>query len=341
MLSQSPDETQRRRQHKKLIQGLLIGGAAIGLPALANLLVSRRARRLTPISWGSGDRYVWRHGEIVFQRLGEGEPLVLLHSFGPGHSSTEWRRAAEILAGSHQVYAPDLLGWGRSEKPFRAYDSGSYIRLIGDFLGDVVGERATLVAVGMSAAYAVQIAADRAELVRALALVVPFGLGIHADKPALKDAALHRLLRLPILGTSAMNLYTSHASIATYLRREVYGRADAVDDALVEQHYRDSHQPDAHRVLAAYLGGYLNHGVRATLSRLEQPVWLAWGRRAANPPVESADLWLHELPRAELEIFERCGLLPHTESPAEFAEKLEQFLAGGSERNMEYTADRW
>lgn len=327
MAAQTREEEQRQKRRKRLIQGLAMGSAAIGVPALLNTLVSRRARRLPSATWGSGDRYAWKDGDVVFQRLGEGRPLVLVHSFGPGHSATEWRRAAEILAADFRVHVPDLLGWGQSDKAASTtYDGELYIELLSDFLRDVVGAKALLVAAGLPAAYAVQIGVDQPELVRALALVTPLGVELHGDEPDLKDAVVHRLLRLPVLGTSALNLFTSVSGITNYLRREVYASPALVDDALVEEHYRNSHLPGAHAALAAYLAGYLNHGVREVLTHLALPVWIGWGRRAPSPTVESADLWLRHLPEADLEVFEHCGVLPHAESPEEFSRKLQQYL---------------
>ena len=327
MMAERREETLRRRRRMRLIKGLAMGSAAIGLPALANLLVSRRARRLPTARWGSGHRYAWRHGEVVFQRLGEGDtPIVLLHAFGPGHSAGEWRKVAEQLAQRHRILAPDLLGWGQSEHPDVAYDGELYIRLLRDFLEDVVGKKTVVVAAGLSAAYAVQLAVDRPDLIRAVGLVVPFGIGHGEDEPDIKDAIVHRLLRLPILGTAALNLYTSRSGIAGYLRREAFANESLVDDRLIAEHYRTSHLPGAHHALAAYVSGYLNHRVRAVLASLEQPVWLAWGRDAAGPPVATADLWLQRLPHAELDVFERCGALPHAESPEELVHKLRLFL---------------
>lgn len=327
MAAERREETLRKKRRKRLIQGLVMGSAAVGLPALANLLVSRHARRLPPVRWGSGHRYAWHAGEVLFQRLGDSDvPLVLLHAFGPGHSAAEWRTVAEQLAHSHQVVAPDLLGWGRSDRPSLAYDGELYIRLITDFLEDIVGTRAVVIAAGLSAAYAVQIATDRPELIRALALVGPLGIGQGEDEPDLKDAVVHRLLRLPILGTAALNLYTSRSGIGHHLRREVYANEALVDDRLVDEHYRSSHLPGAHHALAAYASGYLNHGVRDLLASIEQPVWLAWGRHATSPAVSTADLWLNRLGQADLDVFEHCGALPHAESPEELVHKFGQFL---------------
>ena len=77
-----------------------------------------------------------------------------------------------------------------------------------DFLDDVVRRRAVLVASGLTAAYAVQVAVDHPELVRGLVLSCPVGIDLASEEPDLKDAVIHRLLKLPIFGTSAMNLVT-------------------------------------------------------------------------------------------------------------------------------------
>jgi pimeloyl-ACP methyl ester carboxylesterase len=333
MAALSREEEQRRKRRKRLVQGLLVGGAAVGIPALVNVIIERRAARLAPPSWGRGHRYAWRLGEVAFQRLGSGPALVLVHSFGPGHYGHEWRAAAEILAAQHQVFVVDLLGWGRSDKPALTYDGERYIQLLLDFLGDVVRERAALAAAGLPAAYAVQVGLDHPELVRSLALSVPLGIELNGDEPDLKDAVVHRLLRLPVLGTSALNLYTSRSAIAHHLR-ELYAAPDRVDASLVERHYRASHQPGAHAALAAYLAGYLNHGVEEALGRLTVPTWLAWGRQATSPAVETADLWLRRLAHAECEVFEDAGDLPHAEVPARFAAALQRFLGGAAQSSV-------
>ncbi len=327
MVARTSQEEQKRRRRKLLVRGLVLGGAAVGLPALANALIASRSRRLRSAAWGRAHRYAWKQGEISFQSLGDGPSLVLLHSFGPGHDSEEWRPVAELLAEEYRVFALDMLGWGRSEKPKIQYDDELYIQLLVDFIDDVVRERAVPVAAGLAAAYAVQVAVDHPEAIRGLALSVPSGVHIYGDEPDLKDALVHRLLRTPILGTSALNLYTSQTAIARYLKRDVFAAADRVDAARIERHYHSSHQPGSHLPLAAYLSGYLNHHVEEALARLDCPIWIAWGRAAKNPPVETADLWLrHASTPIELEVFEDSGNLPHAEAVAQFCDRLQSYL---------------
>ena len=184
-----------------------------------------------------------------------------------------------------------------------------------------------MAAAGLSAAYATQLGVDRPELVSSLALVSPLGLDLHGEEPDLKDALLHRFLRLPILGTSALNIFTSRSGITNHLRNEVYAAPERVDAALVEHHYRASHEPGASAALAAYLAGYLNHSVREVFPRLSLPVWLAWGRQAKSPAVDRSDQWLRHLPSAHLEVFEGAGSLPHAETPVAFSRALSAFWA--------------
>lgn len=56
----------------------------------------------------------FRGQRIAWGRLGEGEPIVLVH--GTPFSSQVWRRIAPWLARRRQVHFFDLLGYGASEK---------------------------------------------------------------------------------------------------------------------------------------------------------------------------------------------------------------------------------
>jgi len=57
-------------------------------------------------------------GEIAYVEEGEGPAVLLLHGFPT--SSFLWRREIPLLASRMRVIAPDLLGYGRSDKPQRA-----------------------------------------------------------------------------------------------------------------------------------------------------------------------------------------------------------------------------
>lgn len=314
---------------RRIATRLLLAGAAVGIPVAAAALLRRRAEPPAPPRWGRAHRYAGRWNEVVFQELGSGPPILLLHSFGPGYGPSQWRAVAEILAERHHVYVPDLPGWGRTRGGGGFQRPDRYLNLIEDFLSGVVREKAVLVAAGLSAAYAVQAAKDHPGQVRALALVSPLGLGEDGDDPGRGRASsfLSTLLSLPLVDAPVIDLLTSRTALEHHLRREVYAAPERVDAALLEHHYRASHTPQARAALAAYLRGDLWLDASEDLDSLRSPVWIAWGRKSKNPPVENADLWLRRLPDAEIDIFEGSGDLPQAEVPALFCRALERFLA--------------
>ncbi|HSS75670.1 MAG TPA: alpha/beta fold hydrolase [Thermoanaerobaculia bacterium] len=300
---------------------------AVGVPVAAGALLRRRAEPPSAPRWGRAHRYACRSGpELIFQELGSGPPVLLLHSFGPGYDANQWRAAAEVLAERHRVYVPDLPGWGRTRTGGGTHRPELYLDLLADFLAGVVRDKAMVVGAGLAAAYAVELAVEHPARVRAIGLVSPLGLG--GDDPArsVAQSFVGKLLRVPLLSASVLDALTSRTAVEHHLRKEVYAATERVDAALLEHHYRASHTPGARAALAAYLRGDLWLDVSQELSQLEVPVWLAWGRQAKTPPVAIADLWLQHVPEASLDVFEGTGALPHAETSALFCRGLERFL---------------
>lgn len=330
-MARSANQESRRLVRRRLANGLIVGGIALGAPALFNAIVARKAGRLPRPGWGAT-----RHVEVDGRRLafvhlesprgGRKPPMVLLHTFGPGHTGLLWRETAERLALGHDCYVPDWLGWGDSERPNQRYTAQLYVDLLGRFLEEVVGAGAVLVAPHRTAAYAVEVALNAPDLVAALALVGPEGIGTDVTDER-SDPVLHALLQAPVLGRSALNLVTGERALENHLRRETLFGAEGLGESVVEQLYRASHLPGASHALIDSLCGRLGHRLPAGFGgRLGQPVWMAWGRQATNPPLETADLWLQELPNADLDVFDGCRNLPHVERPAKFAAALTAFI---------------
>ena len=64
--------------------------------------------------WVLRERYATEAGDIAWDRLGDGLPVVMVH--GTPWSSWTWRRVAERLAERFSVYVFDLLGFGASDQ---------------------------------------------------------------------------------------------------------------------------------------------------------------------------------------------------------------------------------
>lgn len=77
----------------------------------------RRQGSVSPLdSWRQTGQRVTHGGYTYYLRIGgEGPPVLALHGYPT--SSYDWHRVWNRLCSSHQVFAPDLLGLGLSDKP--------------------------------------------------------------------------------------------------------------------------------------------------------------------------------------------------------------------------------
>lgn len=302
---------------------VLAGGA--GMAALAAMNASIRSNAADPDNSALGGQahfYEWKHGRVFYKTAGQqnrGLPLVFVHGVGAGVSSFMWRKNFDDLASNFRVYALDLLGFGLSDKPAAApYSADLYVELISDFIREVSGFPANVVASSMGAAYAIRVADEHPELVNALILNAPTGADKLSQRPGMAGAAFYGLLQSPVLGTSFYNVMASERSIRDYARRYLFYDSRRVTDRLVTNLYATSHQPGAQHAMAAFLAGFLNTETRAAFSRLQQELILVWGKQDTTAPFEQGLALLQLNPHARFELFDYCRMMPEQEQPEKF-----------------------
>jgi pimeloyl-ACP methyl ester carboxylesterase len=309
----------------KIWKTMLAGSAGMAALAVVNATIRRHASEPDDSTFGGEARtFEWQHGRIFYKTAGAenaGAPLIFVHGIGAGASSFMWRKNFDALARDFRVYALDLLGFGFSDKPASApYSADLYVELIADFIREVAGGvgGAHIVANSLSAAYSVRVAEQHPELVASLVLVAPTGADNLRARPGMTGAAFYGLLQSPVLGTSFYNVMASERSIREYAHKQLYFDKRRATDRMVAHYYATSHQPGAQHAIAAFLSGYLNADTLEAFARLTQPVTLVWGKQDHTTPVEQAVELLRLNPRAELEIFDRCRMMPQEEDPERF-----------------------
>ena len=303
--------------------------AAKGLSTAAVALANRALRLddLPPTLPGRNHDWAWRHGRVRYTTLGEGPPVVLLHGIHAAASAFEMRQVFEPLAGHFTVYAVDLLGFGKSERPDVHYTGELYAELLQDFLDDVVRQPAAIVASSLSAAYAASSAALQPETVDRLVLICPTGeAGITSS--GLRSELVYWLLRAPLYGEGLFNGLVARSSIRRVLERGAYANPARVTDAVVDQNWATAHQPNARYAPAAFLGRRLNFPLHARLGRVKQPTLLVWGREARFTPLSEAAPLKAANRRTQLQVIEDAGMLPHDEQADRFLEIVVPFLQG-------------
>jgi pimeloyl-ACP methyl ester carboxylesterase len=295
--------------------------AGVGIAAIGNRALGRAGGTLPPALAGDQEQYRWRGMDIAYAAMGDPDdpPVVLLHDVGVVGTSREFVGVAEALAETHRVYAPDLPGYGRSDRPPLTYSASIYEAFVTDFVDDVPadGDRPAVVASGLTGAYAALAARDLD--VDRLALVTPSGETVG------RSTGRRALLRSPVLGTGIYNALTSTAG----LRSSTIGdRCFGVPPAdFVDYSWKTAHQPGAKFAPASYLSGSLDPAmdVETALADVETDVTLLWGREATDPPLQRGRA-LAEATDARLVVVDYAKRLPHLEHPSETLAALESGL---------------
>lgn len=312
--------------------GKTIGKVAAGLAAAtagmaaANAVIARNRRPLKPAIAGRQADYAWDGGRVAYTEAGAGRPVVLLHSHNAAASSYEMRRAFGEFETDFRVFAPDLPGYGRSERRARPYMAHTYIRFIHDFLEDVVGEPAVVVASSVTAAQALAAAAEDSAPFGALVVASPTGLSdAKADAPP-GSQVLGGVLSIPVWGQALFNGITSRRGLRGFETKHVFYNPWNVTHAMIDYAWDTSHQPNAIHAPHAFLSGWLWVDARAPYREVTCPLLAVWGDHDTINPYEDSAPLLGSNPRAHVAVITNSGATPHDEQPAEFARVVREFL---------------
>ena len=150
-----------------IVRFVLVIGLVISTSGCTSLTPYSEVRAQLP-----DERFVELGGsEVYVEQWGQGEPVLLIHGFGG--SSHNWEPVAEDLAENYRLIAPDLRGFGWSERPAdkAVYAFESQVELVLGVL-DVLGiERAHVVGHSYGGGVALWLASRNPERVRSLVLV--------------------------------------------------------------------------------------------------------------------------------------------------------------------------
>lgn len=267
------------------------------------------------------------HGHRVnFNIAGQGPPVVLIH--GIAGRAAQWDQTMLMLADTHTVIAPDLLGHGESAKPRGDYSLGAFASGIRDLLVGLDIEATSVVGHSLGGGIAMQFAYQFPERCQRLALVSSGGLG----------SKVNLLLRAATLPGSELVLpVLAHARLleAIGLLPRALGRLgfhagpDMTEIAVGYQSLSDAEARSAFiqtvRAVIDVGGQRVDASDRLYLSS-KMPSLLVWGHRDRIIPVEHAYDAHQGMPGSRLELFDDSGHFPHLDDPLRFARVLLSFL---------------
>jgi pimeloyl-ACP methyl ester carboxylesterase len=282
-----------------------------------------RVRAVAPIERAE----VHLHGHRVnFNIAGQGPAVVLIH--GVAGRASQWDKVVGLLAETHTVVAPDLLGHGDSAKPRGDYSLGAHASGIRDLLVGLNIERASIVGHSLGGGIAMQFAYQFPERSERLALVASGGLGVD----------VHLLLRAATLpGAEFVLPLLAHPqlmNVVSVVPRALglIGLRARPDVAEMARGYQSLSNADARSAFIHTLRAVIDPtGQRISASdRLylasNIPSLIVWGRRDRIIPVTHAEPTHQAMPGSRLELFDDSGHFPQLDDPLRFARTLEGFL---------------
>ncbi|MDB5045023.1 MAG: Pimeloyl-ACP methyl ester carboxylesterase [Deinococcus sp.] len=255
---------------------------------------------------------------------GEGGPVVLLH--GIGQSLDDWSDTVPALAQRWRVYAPDLIGFGLTDKPDVPYSLAGLARFVKHYLKTVGETRpATLIGNSLGGAVAQQYAALYPQEVNKLVLVNSAGFGREVT-PAL------RLLSVPGLGERLLR--PDPRNSARTVKALFHDPAFATPERRSQAQLLAG-QPDRARAflrVARHLGDWrgIHAPWRAALlpqvAQQQLPTLIVWGEQDRILPAKHLDQARRVYPHAQTHLFAHTGHLPQVERADEFNALVQQFL---------------
>ncbi len=316
------------------LAGVVVAGGALAVTARSVLATPQP---LESALEGESRIFRFRQGDIFYKVRGPASapPILLLHGVHLSASSFEWRRNFSALSEEFRVYAPDLLGFGLSDRPAIDYNADLYVTLITDFAREIIGRPALIVARGQSAAFSTRAAYLDPQLFSRLIFISPSGIVTGAtdggDGQSRPTAALRgawQRASQTIAGQVPYAFLTTKSALSLFIARQSYANSEQVTPDLVRYLFATTHQYGARYAPLAFMTGKLDRDVSDDYSRLQQPVLLVWGEQdAINEPLH-AEALRRLNPRARLELISSAGNAVQDEQPGEINELLRAwFLA--------------
>jgi len=253
-------------------------------------------------------------------------PLLLVHGFGA--STDHWRKNVQGLASEWEVWAIDLLGFGRSAKPDIVYSGNLWQQQLNDFIKEVVGQPTVLAGNSLGGYASLCVAANHSENVRGLILLNsagPFSETESNRQPNLAQKLLRSMLVQP-WASYLLFLYTRQPKTIRKTLEKVYLDRSAITEQLIEDIRRPSLDAGAAKVFASVFKSPRGENVDILLQKLSCPLLMLWGE---------GDPWMNTRERGAkfrqyypslTEYYLTAGHCPHDEIPTEVNQLISDWM---------------
>ena len=249
---------------------------------------------------------------------GKGFPLMLIHGSGPGVTAwANWRLVMPELAKQRRVIAPDMLGFGYSERPANPdYQRDVWVEHAIGVLDALGIEQADLVGNSFGGGIALALAIRYPQRVRRLVLMGSVGVSFPITD------GLDRV----------WGYEPSFQTMRSLMDTFAYDRA-LVTDELAELRYQASIRPGFQESFAQMFPAPRQRWVdglasnEADIRAVQHETLVIHGREDQVIPLQASLQLAQLIPNAQLHVYGHCGHWTQIEHAGRFARLVEDFLS--------------
>ncbi|CAM3915739.1 alpha/beta fold hydrolase [Roseateles saccharophilus] len=249
--------------------------------------------------------------------IGQGEPVFLIHGSGPGVTAwANWRLTMPELAKRFRVIAPDMVGFGYTDRPAGIrYSMESWVNHALSVLDALGIEQTDLIGNSFGGALALALAIRAPQRVRRLVLMGSVGVPFQITP-----------------GLDAVWGYTPSLENMRHLLDVFAYDRNLVNDELARLRFQASVRPGFQEAFSSMFPAPRQRWVDAMASReedirrLPHPTLLIHGREDRVIPVATSQKLFELIPQARLHLFGLCGHWTQIEHAAAFARLVGDFL---------------
>ncbi len=253
----------------------------------------------------------------------DGTHVVLIH--GLGSQAERWQQVIPHLSRNHRVIAPDLIGFGRSDKPQVDYTPKYFVKFVFDFLEELGISKTIMIGSSLGGQIVAEsAAASENDTIQKIILVSPTGT-MRTTNPTL-DAYIMAAL------------YPQHDLIKTAYQMMAGSKKD-VEESTIKRFHSGMSQPNAKMSFLSSVISFKHWpAITDRLQLISIPTLVIWGRDDTMIPINHANDYVSNLKDCKFVVMEGCGHRPHVEDPEKFSEIMLKFLDNKMQIAQQITA---
>jgi 2-hydroxy-6-oxonona-2,4-dienedioate hydrolase len=258
------------------------------------------------------EKYIVVNGNKI-RYLEEGNEkniLVLLH--GLGGMAERWIPVFPFLSRKYRLIVPDIIGYGKSDKPQVNYTLDFFTKFAFDFLDALSLSKVFMIGTSLGGQIVAECAATQNQLIKKIVMVAPAGI-MKKSTPVL-DAY-----------TTAA-LYPTHDSVKTAYQM-MMGQNKEVREESIQNFISSMSQPNAKMAFMSTLLGLRDAPlITEKLQFIKIPALLIWGDRDKMIPFEYSKKFAASIKNCEFVTMKGHGHTPYDENPSGFSKIVLDFL---------------